>query len=388
MSDNKSAGKHNSGSGNGSGSDSDGASYGDGLRRSARKKVMSALAAEATAHNTDVMSLIQSISKRRGSMVTGPTTSAPAAAITQQGGDDTDTGQGGPPTAPSAAVDHKLSGVMNAMQMGSGPKHGGGGARGIGANTIAGRKEKKQPAAAAGVNVSIGNDQQHSSDTDNGNEQLPTVRHHRRHHRRRHRHRSHSTDSSGSSSDECYDVDYYNVPVPTLYYRGHRIKARDQWWVQMQHRVYYSYDSFRQWCGENKCSSTRNRNEQEALCSIIDALNANHIGLAKELVCRRLVGVTHADEYGDWSYANALNLDRPKELANTYLQRQVNKDATRLRTASNAAAATATAAPSSSSSSRRGGKSGGHGGGKGGKTGTGNDNGRGSNTKSATPKEK
>lgn len=170
-------------------------------------------------------------------------------------------------------------------------------------------------------------------------------RHTHRHRRERHR-RSHSRSRSRSSSSS---PDQYTRDKHSLYYKGQRIHARNQWHLSSAARVLANYWSFSDWYGNNKLKVKRNAFEAEELCAIIDEIRwgsewaeqgdmyeaAHHFALALEIASRRLEGVVRADESGHWEHANALSLLKRTELGNAQLIRSLNSDISRARSAGN-----------------------------------------------------
>ena len=179
-------------------------------------------------------------------------------------------------------------------------------------------------------------------------------RHSSRHYSSRHRRRSPSSDSSSSSDDER---------VPSLYYRGARIRGDEQYAVDMTARMTATHPTFSDWANEHKCASARNRNEQELVAVLIDLLQQvpPNVAVANELLCRRLAGIMKADESGDWTFANAINLHRSADLISSKLLRRAHSDISKQRAALASATSNTAANASSTSSDGRGSGSGGKG---------------------------
>lgn len=179
----------------------------------------------------------------------------------------------------------------------------------------------------------------------NGNCNSIKDGHTHRHRRERHRHSRHRSRSRSSSSSP----DHYTRDKHSLYYKGQRIRARDQWHLSSAARVLANYWSFSDWYGNNKLKVKRNAFEAEELCAIIDEIRwgsewaehgdmveaAHHYALALEIASRRLEGVVRADEAGHWEHANALSLLKRTELGNAQQIRDLNSDISRARSAGN-----------------------------------------------------
>ena len=149
-------------------------------------------------------------------------------------------------------------------------------------------------------------------------------------HRRSRSHRHHRSSSVDSRSDESEDESLRGVE--SLYYRGRRIRAEDQYAVDMTASVKATHGTFVSWGSDNKFYSKRNGSEQELLCAVIDCMNSGHHQVALELLCRRLAGVLRAEETGQWDYCNAISLHNSSRLVGDRLDR-ANNDIAKLRAA-------------------------------------------------------
>jgi hypothetical protein len=138
--------------------------------------------------------------------------------------------------------------------------------------------------------------------------------------------RSHSHSVSRSSSRDGSESDDEEKRHPPLYYRGVKIKSAEQWSPSMQSTVLEEFYSFRDWASANRCTNPRNRFEVDHHCAVIDALRKGQINVALELITRRIVGVTKADENGDWSVCTTLDLNAPGKVGTAALWRQLDKD--------------------------------------------------------------
>jgi len=125
------------------------------------------------------------------------------------------------------------------------------------------------------------------------------------------------------------------------------------------------YNSALSYVRMNTFRESRNRHECEALALSLDEMVREHIPMTSvsfEIQIRRLIGVRVADEYKDWSFAEALAWKSGHGVQHRGLLRSLLKDRKNFADLKKPAASTTTAAQSFKAASGRGRKSGAYGG--------------------------
>jgi hypothetical protein len=246
--------------GNGNGSDSD---SGSANRYPTRARSMSTVGAESAANNITYDEFKAQQQRAEQAFIaaggkgapTVPMASAPLAAASSA-------------IALSLSSSSPIAGIMNALSNRNNSRGSGGNSDGNG------NGDSKQPLVTPG-GVAVSANDGRSRD---------------RAHRRSRSHRRHRSSSVDSRSDESEDESLRGVE--SLYYRGRRIRAEDQYAVDMTASVKATHGTFVSWGSDNKFYSKRNGSEQELLCAVIDCMNSGHHQVALELLCRRLAGAS------------------------------------------------------------------------------------------------